>query len=361
MDQTQEETLGKEKRDGMDRPLISIVVPVYNVEAYLDRCMASLLGQTYPNIEIILVDDASTDASGAICDRYAAADTRIRSIRLAENSGVSHARNEGIRQARGEYISFVDPDDYVRETMLSTLYASLVESGADISVCGVEQIGFGKKTSRYLRQTPGVFSGQDMFFSMIRHELMLGVVTKLYPTELIRTCRFREDIHYGEDFLFLYHLLQRVNTAVYTPEPLYCYVCRADSATQRLFYERQHTHSLVYEYFHQEALEKFPQYLPQLKQTIVVLNVRMAVNAVESRTLKGKQLDQYLKIFRGRVRRYCDRATLARIRPRMVAAETVLLLASAKAFWAAAAVYKWVQARWRRAVKTEPGPAGPGG
>lgn len=330
----------------MDRPLISIVVPVYNVEGYLEKCMTSLLGQTYPNIEVILVDDGSTDASDAICERYVEADIRVQSVRLPENSGVSHARNEGIRRAKGEFITFVDPDDYVKEDMLARLYQTLIEHKADISACGIEQIGFGEKTRR-LRENPGVFSGEEMFFSMMRHEILLGVVSRLYPSNLVKKCSFREDIHYGEDFLFLYHLLQYVKTVTYIPDQLYCYVCRADSATQRDFYEQQYTHSLVYEFLYQEALEKFPQLLLQLKLTIVNLNIRMAVKAVESRAVRGKQLHANLNTFREKVRKYCDGQVLANIRPRKVAAEVLLLHMNTEIFWGVTAVYKWIQARLR--------------
>ena len=87
-----------------EKPLISVIVPIYNVEACMERCLDSILAQTYPSLEVILVDDASTDGSGAVCDRYAACDARITAIHFRENRGPSAARNEGVRQARGAYI-----------------------------------------------------------------------------------------------------------------------------------------------------------------------------------------------------------------------------------------------------------------
>ena len=115
-------------------PLISIIVPVYQVEAYLDRCVASLLAQTYVNLEIILVDDGSPDRCPAICDMYAQKDSRVRVIHQ-ENAGLSGARNAGIEVAKGEYLAFVDSDDYVSENFIRVLYDLLKETGCAVSQC----------------------------------------------------------------------------------------------------------------------------------------------------------------------------------------------------------------------------------
>ena len=95
------------------KTLISIIVPVYNVKPYLEKCLASIAAQTYPNKEVILVDDASTDGGGRLCDEWAAAAEWLQVVHLPQNSGISAARNEGVRRARGEFITFIDSDDYV--------------------------------------------------------------------------------------------------------------------------------------------------------------------------------------------------------------------------------------------------------
>ena len=117
-----------------DVPGISLVVPVYNVQEYLPECLDSLLGQSFAAIEIILVDDGSTDASAEICDRYAARDGRIRVVHQ-QNAGVSKARNVGIRLARGKYLGFVDGDDWVDRDYCKRLYETLIDYRADISIC----------------------------------------------------------------------------------------------------------------------------------------------------------------------------------------------------------------------------------
>ena len=108
----------------MDTTLISVVIPVYNIEEYLERCVNSICAQTYPNLEILLVDDGSTDGSGALCDALAEKDTRIRVFHKV-NGGSSSARNVGVAQARGDYIGFVDSDDYISENMYELLYEAI--------------------------------------------------------------------------------------------------------------------------------------------------------------------------------------------------------------------------------------------
>ena len=118
----------------MEKPLISIIIPVYKVEKYLEKCIKSVLDQTYKNLQIILVDDGSPDNCGNICDNYAKIDNRIEVIHK-ENGGLSDARNVGLKKARGKYIGFVDSDDYVSNEMFENMYNTLVNNNADVSIC----------------------------------------------------------------------------------------------------------------------------------------------------------------------------------------------------------------------------------
>ena len=115
-------------------PLISIIVPVYNVKDYVEKCLDSICGQSYTNLEIVVVDDGSTDGSGELCDAYALKDQRVKVIHR-DNRGVSTVRNEGLDIAQGEYIGFVDGDDWVDGDMYEFLYELLIVNEADISVC----------------------------------------------------------------------------------------------------------------------------------------------------------------------------------------------------------------------------------
>ena len=115
-----------------EAPLISVIVPVYNVEKYLAKCIDSIIAQTYTNLEILLVDDGATDSSGAICDEYAQKESRIRVIHK-ENGGLSDARNRGIAEARGEYLGFIDSDDYIDVDMYELLYNLIQKYGVKIN------------------------------------------------------------------------------------------------------------------------------------------------------------------------------------------------------------------------------------
>ena len=118
----------------MEEELISIIVPVYKVEKYLDKCINSIVSQTYKNLEVILVDDGSPDSCGKMCDEWTKKDTRIKVIHK-ENGGLSDARNFGLDCAKGKYIQFVDSDDYIEKDMIEFLYKNLKENNADISIC----------------------------------------------------------------------------------------------------------------------------------------------------------------------------------------------------------------------------------
>ena len=116
--------------------MISVIVPVYKVEPYLRQCVDSILGQTYRDIEVLLIDDGSPDRCGEICEEYAGKDARVR-VFHTENNGLSSARNLGLREAKGEYIGFVDSDDWIDPDMYEILLRRIEESGTNVSVCGV--------------------------------------------------------------------------------------------------------------------------------------------------------------------------------------------------------------------------------
>ena len=337
----------------IEKPLISIIVPVYNVELYIERCLDSLIGQTYENIEILLINDSSTDGSGKICDRYAKLDPRVLAIHLPENRGVSHARNRGLERARGSLTAFVDPDDYVKLNMLERMYQKLVEDEADVCVCGIVRVD----TRENVISVKGddVFQGTclELFFAMLRQEAFMGLGGTLCRTETARKCLFNEEIYYGEDTFFFYQLNRYVKRVTRAAEGLYYYVCRDGSATQVSFNERRCTEVRVYAYFCREAREKFPQMLPLLEGRALFANIRLAVGAVESKTLKGHRLLRYLREFHENTRCCfnkkalveCDRlcfdkvALPGRVKKKMVA-EMVLLYINAELFWVVTALYK---------------------
>ena len=170
--------------------LITVIIPVFRVEAYLRRCVDSVLAQTYENMEIILVDDGSDDSCPAICDEYAGQDSRV-SVIHQKNAGLSGARNAGIEQAKGEYLSFVDSDDYLSPEFLERLYAACVETGSDISVCRWEYVKGGAIPEKGKGETH-IFTGREMLANLYIPDGAYFVVAwnKLYKRELFDTIRY---------------------------------------------------------------------------------------------------------------------------------------------------------------------------
>ena len=216
-----------------DAGLVSIVVPVYNVAGYLPRCMETLLAQTYTDIEIIMVDDGSTDGSGEMCDAFAAQDHRCRVIHQT-NSGLWAARNAGKRAATGRYLSFVDSDDYVHREMIASLVAAInADSGYDIAVMDrSETMTLNEDVTQTADNVQySELSQQDLIEGMLGTEDRVFYVyawNKLYRTDLIR------DIYSGpywtsQDFDFNSQVYKRVQRAVWVHRPLYYYVQRQGS------------------------------------------------------------------------------------------------------------------------------------
>ena len=219
-------------------PLISIIIPVYNVQDYLEKCIHSIMNQTIQDIEIILVNDGSTDNSGEICDLYASKDSRIQVIHKI-NGGLSDARNIGIQYANGEFIGFVDSDDWVEDNMFEILYKLCIETESDISTClikgpSAEQeitsmnslniIAFDSKAA--LKQ---LYSGKILGFS---------VCDKLFRRSLFENIKFPIGRMY-EDGAILYLLFYEANRIIFINFALYNYQHRENSITRRSFSEKR--------------------------------------------------------------------------------------------------------------------------
>ncbi|MDD3416139.1 MAG: glycosyltransferase [Lachnospiraceae bacterium] len=209
---------------------ISVIIPVYNVAEKISRCLDSLLAQTYSNVEIILVNDGSTDASLAVCNAYAEQYPRIMVVDQ-ENRGVSMARNAGLDAAGGEYIAFVDADDYVEEGYLEKLQEGL-RKGADISICGhcIEEIN-GRAAERKPSYNT-TWTAMQLNYRIMLYPGFMVVWDKLYKKSIIqdRQLRFMPEMEYGEDAIFVYNYAIFCQSAYYTREILYHYVKYNDSS-----------------------------------------------------------------------------------------------------------------------------------
>lgn len=213
--------------------MVSVIVPIYRVEKYLAKCIESLMQQTYADLQIILVDDGSPDGCGAICDAYAEKDPRIIVIHQA-NAGVSAARNAGLAAAKGEYIGFVDPDDYIAPEMYETMVRAMEAQHADLAVCGYDYVEEDGTVSRpyRVRETEALSREQLIFrlFDMpptVRH----GVVNKLFCRRVWDELQFPVGLHSSEDVYVLTDYVQRTQMAVFVHQPLYKNLVRMGSAT----------------------------------------------------------------------------------------------------------------------------------
>lgn len=213
----------------MDAPLISVIVPVYRVEAYLDRCVQSIVDQTYQNLEIILVDDGSPDNCPAMCDAWAKKDSRVKVIHK-ENGGLSDARNAGMAAASGEYMGFVDSDDDISPDMYQLLYDHMVADGSDISACGVEMVFEDGSPARALTPSGSCVLERDSAIEAVIRESRLKqpVWYKLYRSGLIRDLSFPVG-KYHEDVFWTWQAVARANKVSVFDAPCYYYVQRSGS------------------------------------------------------------------------------------------------------------------------------------
>jgi len=214
---------------------ISIIIPVYNVEPYIRKCLDSVIGQTHKNLEILLINDGSSDAGGKICDEYAAGDSRLKVFHQA-NGGLSAALNVGLSNFTGDYLGFVDSDDWIEPDMFETLYKSAKKENVPVSV-----VGYFKDTdsesmamTNKLNIPDGVISVRNMLLYPLKRDDYLGfcsyVWNKLYSAGIIRSSgiKFDEKIRYGMDVIFYYSLVLSAKcTCTYTNKQMYHYFQRS--------------------------------------------------------------------------------------------------------------------------------------
>jgi len=229
--------------------MISVIIPVYNVEAFLERCIDSVINQIYPHLEIILIDDGSTDKSGDICDRYAQADGRIVVVHQ-KNAGLSAARNRGLDIAKGEYIGFVDSDDYIDADMYQALYNKAVETGCDIVECDLRHT---YKNTEDIEKTVRHYDKKDLIC------FGRGVAwNKLYRHGLIQETgvRFPAGLIY-EDMEFHIKLIPHINGYEYVDIAPYHYVQRKRSLNNKSGERTKHVFNIltnINEYYKQKGI-----------------------------------------------------------------------------------------------------------
>lgn len=220
----------------MEQSLLSIIVPVYNVEEFIDECLESIVRQTYHNLEIIVVDDGSTDSSGKKCDEWSECDNRIVVIHK-KNGGLSDARNAGLEIAKGKYIGFVDSDDVIHPQMYQRLYETLQQTDSEISCCGVQKIYTAENFSeqKIVQSKAESYTDSEALLSIIKDEkIRVTVWNKLYMRNVIGNTVF-EFGRCHEDEFWSYRIFGKTKKIVVLDEKYYGYRQRENSIMSRKY------------------------------------------------------------------------------------------------------------------------------
>lgn len=289
--------------------LISIIVPVYRAEKYLDRCVKSILNQTYINFELILVEDGSPDASGALCDRWAERDNRIRVIHK-ENGGASSARNRGLDIARGEYIAFVDSDDWIEPQMYEYLYVAMEKSKAQMAICGLRGISSDNMVKKIVQPKPEIFVWErkdllNVFFRVEGKASCYHICRRLISKELMENYHFIEG-RMNEDIETSFYLASKCQRAVYTNLIFYNYYKNYDGVTNSEFSEKKLDLLYIWDILGEKVMALAPEYAKAYemgcKRARFTLLVQMHLNGYDKnnpmmRTTKLRLREEVRKSF----------------------------------------------------------------
>lgn len=278
--------------------MISVIVPVFNVEPYLRQCIDSILNQTYSDLEVLLIDDGSPDRCGEICDEYAKRDQRVR-VFHTENGGLSAARNLGLSEARGDYIGFVDSDDWIESDMYEILLGRIEETGADISICGIWNVSNDSKKAHVFTEI--VYTRTEALELLIDGEINNGVWNKLYCCKLFKNARFPEGMT-SEDIFFIQRVIFEADRVAVSSAIGYDYRVRHGSLSKsysaKNLLDYADTHIDRYCFFRDETYELYKK-----KQDVLLQYAARGISKVW-RWWYGCSSDER-KAYQERIRELC--------------------------------------------------------
>lgn len=270
---------------------ISVIVPVYNVEKYLHKCINSILDQTYRNLEIILIDDGSTDNSGKICDEYALKDERIKVIHK-ENGGLSSARNAGLDICSGDYIGFVDSDDYIAEDMYEYLYVNLIKNNADIAMCNYFSVSENRKITKVLKiKTFVTNKKEDILKENLNYAFNAypAVWNKLFKKYIFLKLRFPNGKCCEDNFILL-ESIDKLNRYIYLEQAKYYYLNRNNSLAHRKIDNHLFDEVEVFSSILQYVLKMYPK-LKKYAEKCLLISYKISLD----RLLYNSNKDEYVK------------------------------------------------------------------
>lgn len=280
----------------MEKELISVIIPIYNVEQYLPECIESVLRQTYKNLEVILIDDGSGDRSGMICDEYAMKDDRIVVIHQ-ENQGISKVRNKGVEESKGEYLFWVDSDDYVDKTIIETLYQNLIQHEADMSICNYTQgseRAYSFENGAEKVEIFGCEKGLELIYESHHYSFIMALSwAKLIKKSLYKDLKYPNGKIF-EDIYMSHKLISRCDKIVYTNQVMYYYYQWPESILGKKLYVEKLDYLGAFE----ERIRFFHKLdLPELKEKARVqyLHALMWEYSRAKDILRNKDMVKHIK------------------------------------------------------------------
>ena len=271
------------------QPFLSVIVPCYNAEKYIDKCVSSIVEQTYPNLEILLINDGSADNTGTLCDAWQKKDARVRVIHQ-QNTGSSYARKKGVENATAEYIAFVDADDWIDKNMYAGMMAALVSTGSDIAQCGYCKVDENTsppspphvccaKCKQKRVEKPEIAGREEGVLLILEDKKWKSYLTnKIFKKHLFDNVVFPKGLDRGEDMI-CHHLFHHASQSVYLPDEYYYYyqtegsLLRTDNVASQIKLQYQYAQNIYSRYL---FVKKHPQYhimLQTIKERTMVEGV----------------------------------------------------------------------------------------
>ena len=280
----------------MDKTVVSILIPAYNVASFLPKCLETVLGQTYTDLQVVVVDDGSKDDTLTVANTYSAKDARLE-VYHQENQGVAATRNHLLDRVKGDYVLFVDADDWIESDMVEYLMNVAQNHSADFVMC--DHVINDAESSR---EEPNVFEldQEHAIVDFLHHDYFIGALwNKLFKREVTEGIRFNERIWYGEDALFTWGVLQRTQRVVVSSKQLYHQYMNEESISHQAFGYKKLTGHKTWAILTNEVEEKWPQYTNLVHGVFARSDMHLLQAAAQSRYLK----DEHIKELQRNVRK----------------------------------------------------------
>lgn len=298
-------------------PEISIIVPVYNTERFVSKCIESILGQSFEDFELILIDDGSTDQSGDICDKYATKDSRVKAIHQ-KNRGVSAARNRGLDVAQGNYLYFVDSDDYLESNALEIIYPYFFDSDIDMVCFGFQYRDENSNLIRLNEYTQKVLIREELIEEFFKspNRLNGSCWNKIFRKEKISALRFDETVSYSEDWIFLFEAIYCCRQGITIPYCLYNVIEREDSITRKNVIDGMYNIVLGFERVFRKVI-KTDKSLESLALNKLLDSILLYIRFIkEEAKSKNISYHKYIILLKLKVCKYVYTGVLHRVLPK---------------------------------------------